>query len=66
MNKPIKFLAAQAVILFVMILMIDFTFITKFMLWFLWSSWTIITSIMYAVIWRESVDCKCFEKESEE
>jgi len=63
MEKNIQFLLVSTIILFFMILLLDFTHITKFMLWFLWASWSVLVAIMYAIIWRESVQCNCLEKE---
>lgn len=62
MKKNIEFLLATVIILFLMVMFIDFTYLTKFMLWFLWASWSTIVAIMYAVIWRESVNCRCLER----
>jgi len=66
MKQEIKFLLGSVVVLFVMIIFLDFTYITKFVLWFLWSSWSVVVAMCYAIIWRESVDCRCLEKEREE
>ena len=66
MKKNIQFLLASAVILFIMIAIIDFTYVTKFILWFLWASWSTVVAIMYAIIWRESVDCTCLERSKAE
>ena len=66
MKRAIMFLLASVVILFVMIIVLDFTYMTKFVLWFLWSTWSVVVAMCYAIIWRESVDCRCLEKEKEE
>ena len=65
MKQNIKFLIANCIILFFMILFLEFSMLTKFSLWFLWASWSSVTAIMYAIIWRESVNCQCLEKERE-
>lgn len=66
MKKNIQFLIANSLILFFMVVFMDWSIINGFILWFLWSSWATVTAIMYAVIWRESVDCRCLEKERKE
>ena len=66
MKREIMFLLASIVILFVMIIFLEFTYITKLMLWFIWSSWSVVVAMCYAIIWRESVDCRCLEKVKEE
>ena len=66
MKKNIQFLLASVAILLFMIIIIDFAYMTKLMLWFLWASWSTIVAIMYAVIWRESVGCTCLERNDEE
>ena len=66
MKREIIFLLGSVVILFVMIILLDFTYMTKFVLWFIWSTWSVVIAMCYAIIWRESVDCRCLEKETEE
>ncbi len=63
MNNSIKFLIIQSIIIFLLIIFIDFTYMTKFMLAFLWIAWTWLVSIKYAITTREEVDCRCFEED---
>ena len=65
MKRSMAFLIGQALIVFTMILLIDFTYMTKFMLALLWGSWSCIVAICYAILTREEIDCKCFEVKEE-
>jgi len=63
MDKNIQFLFVNILCILFLVLLIDFEYMTKFMLWFVWSFWSTIVAIEYAIIWRESVQCNCLEKE---
>ena len=67
MKKGIEWLIITTGVLFLIILFIDFTHITKGTLFFVWSLWSWIIAITYAIKTRQEVDCRCFEeKEAEE
>jgi len=62
MRKEIQFLLASVIILFPMIVLMDFTHMPELAIWLFVASWSTVVAIMYAVIWRESVNCTCLEK----
>ena len=63
MKNSLKFLIIQSIIIFLLIIFIDFSYMTKFVLAFLWITWTWLVSIEYAIITREEVDCRCFDED---
>ena len=61
MKRSIKWLICSTFILFFMIISMDFIQVTKFMLFFIWSIWSVVVAMSYAILTREEVDCRCFE-----
>jgi len=66
MKKSIELLIVNTIIVFFFVSLMDFRYLTKFMLIFIWSIWSMVVAISYAIATREEVDCGCFEKEKEE
>lgn len=61
MKRSIEWLIVSTGILFLMIVFLDFIHITKLVLFFIWSSWSVVVAMSYAILTREEVDCRCFE-----
>ena len=66
MKRSIQFLIVQSILVFFMVILTDWTQSTKFFLAFVWAMWSCVVAMSYAIISREDVDCRCFEKEKEE
>lgn len=65
MRKGIEFLIIQSGIIFLILLFLDYQYITKALLSFIIIAWTWLVSIQYAIITRKEVDCRCFEVKEE-
>lgn len=62
MKKSIELLIVNVIIVFFFVLLMDFRYLTKFGLVFIWSIWSVVIAMSYAIITREEVDCRCFEE----
>ena len=65
MKKSIEWLIITTGVLFLIILFMDFTYVSKSMLFFIWALWSWVIAITYAIKTRQEVDCRCFEEVKE-
>ena len=65
MKKGIELLIVNVGIIFLFVWLMDFKYLTKFGLFFIWSIWSVFVAMNYAIKTREEVDCRCFEEVKE-